>query len=440
MQQRAEQNTTQEQTLSARQMQSLAVLAMSNDELSDFVSREQEENPLLEIGEGSLARERMTETAVFLSGGTAQPRGTGGGISYDIAAPEAATLSEYLRSQLDERMLSADERCIVGFVLDSLDEQGYLTISAKEISLLTHTPVALVQQCVERVRRLEPAGVAADNLAQCLELQLARQDALDAHVVRILRCHLEDVAAGRIGDIARSIGISRERVQKYIDRIRALSPYPAAGFGTGGTQFIVPDLIVSWQEDVWSIEINDGWMGSIGISRLYEGLMRSVDEPEVAAYFTQRIARARFVLDCIEKRRETLTGIARVLCARQDAFLRGTGSLRPMTFRQMAETLGVHDSTISRAVRDKYIQTPRGSMPLRSLFTAAVGTDDEISRDSAVQRIRTLIAAEDKAHPLSDSMLAERLAESGIRLSRRTVAKYRDGLGIPGTAQRKIRK
>lgn len=440
MQQRAEQNTAQEQTLSARQVQSLAVLSMSNDELSDFVSREQEENPFLEIGEGGIVRERMTETAAFLSGGTAVSRGTGGGISYDIAAPETATLAEYLHSQMDERTLSVDERHIVDFVIDSLDEQGYLTISAKEVSLLTHSSVALVQQCIERIRALEPAGVAADSLAQCLELQLIRLGAWDETTARILRYHLEDVAAGHIGDIARSTGISRERVQKCIDRIRTLSPHPASGFGSAGTQFIVPDLTVSWQDGAWSIEINDSWMGSIGISRLYEGLMRSVDEPEVAAYFTQRIARARFVVECIEKRRGTLTGIARVLCARQDPFLRGIGALRPMTFHHMAEALGVHDSTISRAVRDKYIQTPRGSMPLRSLFTAAIGTDDEISRDSAVQLIRTLIAAEDKAHPLSDSALAERLNETGIHLSRRTVAKYRDGLGIPGTAQRKIRK
>lgn len=342
-------------------------------------------------------------------------------------------------SQLDERTLAPDDLRAVRFLLDSLDDSGYLTVSAKEASMLTRLPVARVQRNIERLRALDPAGVAADNLAQCLELQLARAGTVEEPLRALVRYHLEAVAAGHSAELARTLGVSRAVLDGYLARIRSLNPRPGAGFGENGVQFVVPDLVCHMQDGAWSVRINDGWMGTVGLSGFYEKLLRAADDPEVSDYFSRKLARAKFVLSSIEKRRETLTQIAQHAVRRQSAYLLGQGPLAPFSFRQLAAELGVHESTVGRGVRDKYIDTPRGSMPLRALFTVALGSDEEVSRDSAMAALRALIEAEDAAHPLSDMALSERLAAQGLQISRRTVAKYRELAGIPSTTQRRQR-
>lgn len=428
---KAEASLSQRQTLSQSQSQSLEILAMPNIELEDFVRREQEENPFLEMPEQGWTYERTAQASVW---------GEDDG-SYDalrnVAAPQGVSLAEYLLSQLDEHTTPPNEFRILRYIIESLDDSGFLSVSIKELSMLLHEPVALVQTCAERVRTLEPAGVGADCLAQCLELQLAREGALDSAFQQLVRYHLEDVAASRYQDAARAIGVSRERLLEYVERLRGLCPRPAAAFGACGTQFVVPDVICKWEDDTWNVRISEGWVGCVGLSRLYEGLMKAANEPEVQAYFTERIARAKFVLQSIAKRRETLLGIAQQTAERQTAYLLGRGPLVPYTMRQLAETLGVHESTVGRGVHDKYMQTPRGTVPLRALFTAALGADEDVSRDGVQQALRALIEAEDAAHPLSDQALCERLCAQGLTISRRTVAKYRELLGIPSTTGRK---
>ena len=178
-------------------------------------------------------------------------------------------------------------------------------------------------------------------------------------------------------------------------------------------------------------------MGSVGISTLYDRLLRSDDRPEVKAYYAERLAQAKFVLTCIEKRRATLTEIAsRVVVWQSDYLLYGK-PLKTLTFHQLAAAMGVHESTVSRGVRDKYIQTPRKTLPLRDLFTVSLDAEQGISQAQAMQALRKLIEEEDKHTPLSDQTLMERLKAAGIPLARRTIAKYRESLGIPSAAQRK---
>ena len=422
----ARQEQKQTQALSQYQAQSLSVLAMDNSALEEFVRNEQEENPLLEVPE-------QAWSAGGFGGGEARDE------YWNAPAPQELTLQEHLLSQLDERTLAPEDLRAIRFLLDSLDASGYLTVSAEEAAALTRLPAARVQRNIERLRALEPAGVAADTLAQCLELQLTRAGETDGALLRLVREHLEDVGAGRYAELARVLGVSRARLEGYLTRIRALNPRPGAGFGESGVQFIVPDLVCRLQDGAWDVRINDGWMGAVGLSGYYEKLLRASDEPEVQAYFTQKLARARFVLMSIEKRRATLTQIAEHAVERQSRYLLGQGPPAPYTFRQLAAELGVHESTVGRGVRDKYIDTPRGTMPLRALFTVALGSDEAVSRDSAVATLCALVAAEDPARPLSDQALSARLASQGIRVSRRTVAKYRELAGIPSTSQRRQR-
>ena len=431
----AKQELAQRQTLSQAQVQSLSVLAMTGDELEQFVQREVEDNPLLEqpeYNEGVLPERYPAARAAA----GREDAGRENSLQ-NIPAPERATLRDHLWSQLNERAMGDAERRCMHFLIDSLDEHGFLDISAQEAASLLHVEYGTAAQCLAHLRALDPPGVGARGLGDCLMLQLQRAGQCNAAFETLLQDHLEDLAAGHYQKITKETGISRLLQHRCMEAVRGLDPHPAAAFGEQTVAYVVPDLVCDYADGEWTVQINDRWMGSVGISALYDRLLRADKSPAVQAYYTERLARARFVLACIEKRRATLTGIARRVVGRQSGYLLGSEPLRPLTFRQLADEMGVHESTVSRGVRDKFIQTPRGSMPLRELFTTSLDEGDQVSQAQALQLLRDMIAREDKACPLSDQALAERLSRQGVKLARRTVAKYRETLGIPVAALRK---
>lgn len=430
----AKQELAQKQTLSQAQVQSLHVLSMTGDELEQFVQREVEDNPLLEQPD-------CTAVPVLQTGGCRVSLSRASGeeeTAYrDIPAPERTSLRDHLRGQLDERTLTAAERRCLYFLIDSLDGQGFLDVSAQEAASVLRVDPLLAARCVERLRSLDPPGVGARDLGDCLALQLGRAGKSNAAFETLLQGYLEDLAAGHFQKITQKTGISRLIQHRCLEAIRSLNPHPAAAFSEETVGYVVPDLICEYVDGEWLIQINDRWMGSVGISTLYDRLLRADNNQAVREYYSERLARARFVLSCIEKRRVTLLNIARRVVERQSGFLLSGQALRPLTFRQLADEMGVHESTISRGVRDKYIQTPRGAMLLRGLFTISLDRGETVSQAQALQMLKELIAREDKTCPLSDQALADRLQKQGVALARRTVAKYRESLGIPGTAQRR---
>lgn len=430
----AKQELTQKQMLSQAQVQSLNVLAMTGDELEQFVQREVEDNPLLEQPD-------LTAAPVSQTGGCRVSLSRASGeeeTAYrDIPAPERTSLRDHLRGQLDERALSAAEWRCMCLLIDSLDGQGFLDASAQEIASVLQIDPVIAIRCVERLRLLDPPGVGARDLGDCLALQLQRQGKSNAAFERLLQGYLEDLAAGHFQKITKQTGIPRLVQRACMEAIRELNPHPAAAFSEETIGYVVPDLICEYVDGEWLIQINDRWMGSVGISTMYDRLLRADNSPVVREYYSERLARARFVISCIEKRRVTLLNIVRRVVERQSGFLLSGQALRPLTFRQLADEMGVHESTISRGVRDKYIQTPRGAMLLRGLFTISLDRGETVSQAQALQMLKELIAREDKSCPLSDQALSDRLQKQGVALARRTVAKYRESLGIPGAAQRK---
>lgn len=430
----AKQELTQKQMLSQAQVQSLNVLAMTGDELERFVQREVEDNPLLE--QPDLTAAPVTQTGGYRVS-LSRSSGEDEAAYRDIAAPERVSLCDHLRGQLDERALSAAERRCMCLLIDSLDEQGFLDASAQEIASVLQIDPVIAIRCVERLRSLDPPGVGAHDLGDCLALQLQHQGKSNAAFERLLQGYLEDLAAGHFQKITKQTGIPRLVQRACMEAIRELNPHPAAAFREETAGYVVPDVICEHADGEWQIQINDRWMGSVGISALYDRLLRTDDSPVVREYYAERLAKARFVLSCIEKRRTTLLDIARRVVTCQEEYLLHGGALRPLTFRQLAEEMGVHESTISRGVKDKYMQTPRATMPLRELFTTSLDIGETVSQAQALQMLKELIAREDKACPLSDQALSDRLHRQGVALARRTVAKYRESLGIPGAAQRK---
>lgn len=430
----ARQELTQKQMLSQAQVQSLSVLAMTGDELERFVQREVEDNPLLEQPD-------CTAAPVLQTGGCrvslSRSSGEDEAAYRDIPALERSSLRDHLLGQLDERTLTTAELRCMRFLIDSLDGQGFLDLSAQEAAGVLHVDPMLAAQCVERLRALDPPGVGARDLGDCLRVQLQRAGKSNAAFERLLQDHLEDLAAGHFSKIARETGIPRLVQRACMEAIRELNPHPAAAFSEEVVGYVVPDLICEHVDGEWQIQINDRWMGSVGISSMYDRLLRTDESPVVREYYAERLARARFVLSCIEKRRATLLDIARRVVACQEEYLLRGGALRPLTFHQLAEEMGVHESTISRGVRDKYMQTPRATLPLRELFTTSLDAGDAVSQAQALEMLKALISREDKTCPLSDQALADRLQKQGVALARRTVAKYRESLGIPGAAQRR---
>ena len=430
----AKQELAQKQMLSQAQVQSLNILAMTGDELEQFVQREVEDNPLLEQPD-------CTAAPVLQTGGCrvslSRASGEDEAAYRDIPAPEQISLRDHLRGQLDERVLNAAEMRCMCFLIDSLDGQGFLDASAQEVASVMHVDPALAVRCVERLRALDPPGVGARDLGDCLALQLGRAGKSNAAFETLLQGHLEDLAAGHFQKITKETGISRLIQHRCLEAIRKLNPHPAAAFSEETVGYVVPDLICEYTDGEWQIQINDRWMGSVGISAMYDRLLRADNSPAVHEYYSERLARARFVVSCIEKRRITLLNIAQRVVERQSGFLLSGQALRPFTFRQLAEEMGVHESTVSRGVRDKYIQTPRGAMLLRELFTISLDVGETVSQAQALEMLKALISREDKTCPLSDQVLADRLHRQGVALARRTVAKYREALGIPSAAQRK---
>ena len=285
---------------------------------------------------------------------------------------------------------------------------------------------------------MEPVGVFSANLKECLLRQLEVLGAEDEMLEKIIADYLEDVAEGNISRISRALHISTAQVRKYILMIETLNPRPVMGFGEQQSEYIVPDIILR-KDEKWEIILNDSWYGKYEISDYYQKMMDETKDEELKAYFLNKAQRARFILKNIEQRRKTLLDLMEKILERQKDYFEGTGSLTPMTMTEIAEQMGVHPSTVSRAVRGKYVQYPQKTVLLKSLFSQGISKEtDQINATEIKERLRKLIKEENRQKPYSDQKLKELLEEQEISISRRAVAKYREEMGIKGSFDRKI--
>lgn len=441
-------NLEQKQTLSQVQIQSLKILTMTNSELHQFLQDEQMENPMLEVTES----QEQYEEAVFLGNWfeehelptTAEREEDADSTPcYELRQPDAPTLAAHLISQIDPACFGKREEKVFRFIIASLNDMGYLTLSAPEISLMTGQPLQMVQRCINDVRNMEPAGVGADSLSMCLILQVRALGLEEPALTELLKYHLDGIAKGHLAAIAKELGISKQKVKEYVQLIQTLNPRPGSSFASEQTQYLTPDVIVRHHQGEWEIELNDRWMGTVGISSMYRSLSGRVDDAQVKDYLIEKLNRAKMVTKCVDQRRETLLTVSKAIVQGQEDFFLSHGPIRSLTMQQVAEQTGLHESTISRCVKNKYVQCSYGTFPLRKFFTAelnieAYPTGQGLSRDMVKEAIRGLIAAEDPSSPLSDNALAQVLTQQGMGVSRRTVAKYREELGIRSTLDRHL--
>ena len=301
-------------------------------------------------------------------------------------------------------------------------------------------PMEVVEQALAVVQSLEPAGVGARNLSECLVLQLQRRHEDSGLAIAIARDHLEALSKNRYGLIAKALGVTQEEVYAACEVIRSLNPRPGSGFAAReNLTYINPDIFVVNFPDHFEILTNDYFFPSLNVSSYYCRMLKDSEDSEVKEYLMGKVRQAKWVVRSIEQRRSTLLQCAEhILELQEDFFRHGPGHLKPMSLADIAQRVGVHESTVSRTVKDKYIQCASGVYPLSYFFSRGLkGSADAASPDAAKALLKKLIAGEDKKKPFSDQKLCELMSREGCELSRRTVAKYRDELGIPSTTGRK---
>lgn len=427
-------NLRQEQTLkltlTPQLRQAIEILQFSSMELLEYLHEQQMENPLIELEE--------LYQYIHDVPGTAMPRQSEEERhSFHAVVASTATLHERLEEQLMEFPLTTEQKRICTYLIGNVDERGYLDISVGEAARLLGVEETAVENAIAWLQQMDPPGVCARDLQECLLLQLRRLSPDDGLAMRLVEEALEELAQGKIQQLAQRYGVTPAEIQRAYDRIQALNPHPGLAFHTDSPRYLVPDVQIEKVNGEYVVIMLDHWMPHFRINPAYHQLIHHSDE-QVAGYMREKLNAALWIARSIEQRRQTLYRVVECLVEEQQEFLdKGFAYLRPLTLKQVADKLGLHESTVSRATNGKYAQTPLGLVELKAFFTHSIGREDDVSPEWVKQRMKALIDEEDKRKPLSDQKLAERLAAEGICLSRRTVAKYREEMRIPSSAKRR---
>jgi RNA polymerase sigma-54 factor len=354
------------------------------------------------------------------------------------------SLQDYLSDQLAFVDTKPEQIRLLRFLITHIDENGYLTVPTEEIAKSYDLPVTVVQveEALRVVQKLDPPGVGARDLHECLLIQLTPETP-HREVLRVLILHhLEDIQHNRLPIIQRRTGFDLNTIKEAIDALKHLNPRPGAQFTAENIPYVVPDIAVERGEDGnYSVRLLDDWTPSIYISRRYMDLYRDKGaDPKAKEYLKRKIQAAQWLMESIEQRRNTLEKVTRAIIQHQRAFLdRGPEHIEPLKMQQIADQVKVHVTTVSRAVDDKWVQTPRGIFPLKRFFGGGTqtATGEEVAWETIKQKLLEIIDKEDKSNPLSDEELVNKLQESGYPVARRTVTKYRKMLNIPSSRQRK---
>ncbi len=361
-------------------------------------------------------------------------------------APAADTgLSTHLMRQLDEIDCEASIRLAAEAIIFNLADTGLLPCGLAEVQAGMDVPLSTedMEAGLRLVQSLDPPGVGARDLQECLLMQI-RDDDEDAELKRILiRDHFEDMKRNKLPRVAKAMGIEVARLYEIMHGLATLSMRPGAAYSTGPIRYIRPDVVIEWEDGEYLVRLVNDHLPRVGLStNVRKMLEESRRDPKVREYLKRKIDSAKWLIEAIAQRQSTLERVVKEIVARQRDYLDfGVNHLRPLKMQEIADALGIHVSTVSRAISDKHAQTPRGIVPLKFFFTG--GTENEEggveSRLSVKERVRDLIDEEDKHNPLSDDEVAERLKQKyGLDIARRTVTKYRKALNIPSSRQRRV--
>ena len=460
--------------------QAIKLLQLSNIELNAYVEGEVEQNPLLERDESSpdapapepapaeapapdtaapdeASPEETVETWNEIAGsegdGTADYAGgpetwqTRGARSdgddlpgVDQTLARAVTLREHLLAQLAEEIKDPVDRVIGAHLVDQIDESGYLTVTLESVAATMGCELGTVEIVLRQMQRFEPTGVFARDLAECLALQLKERDRYDPAMQALVE-NLSLLACRDIPALLRLCHVDAADLAEMAAEIRALDPKPGLQFDGAVAQPIVPDVFVRAQGANWLVELNSDSLPRVLINtRYYAEVSASARNKAAKDYLADKYQSANWLVKALHQRATTILKVSREIIRQQDAFLRhGVQYLRPLVLRDIAQAIGMHESTVSRVTTNKYMLTPRGIFELKYFFTSAIAAasgGDALSAEAVRFRIKSLIDAE-ASDVLSDDKLVDILMKEGIDIARRTVAKYREAMNIPSSVQRR---
>ena len=345
------------------------------------------------------------------------------------------TLQEHLTEQIRESGLSEERQGDAKTIIGNLTDHGYLDASLQDLAIKLQIPLERLEDALATIQNLDPPGVGAADLRECLLLQLDHLGLGSGLEAEIVDEHLDEVARNHFPQLAKKLHLSLETVIAAINHIRTLDPSPGSRFQNNGNPYVQPDVEIKPGEfGNWTPSLTGSYLPRLRINDEYKDLLSgSSDDRKTRNYLRNQIRDGRAVIRAIDQRQETILAIAREIVDRQKPFLeKGTRHLKPMTMNEIAEVIGVHPTTVSRAVAGKYIDTPHGLMEMRKFFATGYQTSDgkDVSNEGVREALQALITSEDSSKPLSDSKLEKLLNEQGIKVARRTVAKYREQLSI----------
>jgi len=432
-----EQKQTIHISLTPELRQSLNLLQFSTMEIKEFLHQVELENPLLEIKEN---KENEFFTGKYRETVSSYKDSSQ---DYDVvfSTKKENNLEEHLMEQVNTLLyVTNKQKNILKYLIYSLNEQGFLKIELANIARTFSVSLDEAEQVVSILQSLDPIGVGARDLRECLLLQLDHMGYFNSLAYALVENYLEDVGEKRYTKLAELMNLSIQEIQVAFDLIQTLNPRPCSQFHTGITDYIAPDVIIEKVNQDYMIVVNDEMIPTISINSAYHDLLESGPE-EVTGYLKEKYQQVMTLMNGITQRKLTLYKVVKAIVEKQRAFFQeGFIGLKPMTLKVIATELGYHESTISRAISNKYIQTPHGLFQIKSLFTSGFSHNDSSEMDSPVvvkAKIKELVNQEDKRKPYSDQILLKLLEQEGISISRRTIAKYREEIGIQSSVKRK---
>jgi RNA polymerase sigma-54 factor len=472
IQQKLHTKLVQKLILTPSLQQAIKLLPMSTLELADLLNQEMVENPLLEevpTEELQPAEQTQTEKAEAEKP-TAEKSDTWDDADYEYffgdylddgyrpRTPQevkelppientlstAASLSDHLLWQLSLQTSEDKLREIGGAIIGNLDDDGYLVASVEEIAAMGDWPVAEVERALQHVQTFDPIGVAARDLQECLWLQIRHLGLEGTPTEKIVTEHLRLLQNHQVPEIARRLGMSIDDLKEHIEIIRNLDPKPGSRYNPTQSQYVIPDVYVMKVEDQYVAVLNEEGLPQLRISPTYRRLLdKSGGEAndETRAYVKDKFRSALWLIKSVDQRQKTIHKVATSILNFQRDFLdHGIEYLRPLVLRDVANDIGMHESTVSRVVNNKYMHTPQGVFEMKFFFHSGISSSygDSVSSVTIKQRIRKIIENEDPRKPLSDSKIVSILQKEGLMLARRTIAKYREELKIPTSNQRKV--
>jgi len=352
---------------------------------------------------------------------------------YDSLTTETS-LQQHLMQQAELAECPPQTLEALRYLIGSLDDRGYLTSTLSDLALLTNLPLETVQEAAKVLKTFEPAGIGAENLGDCLLIQLAHQGRAKSVAARIVRDHFELLVRRRIPDLSRKMGLSPEIIQEAIEIIGTLDPAPGRRFADDSNRVVVPDVTVEKENGEWQIILNQDYIPRLRLSGTYKDLIaKGRLSKQESDYLREKLRSGKFIINAIEQRQRTIERITReILKHQQEFFEEGVSKLKPLTMTQIADIIGVHETTVSRALANKYIKTPHGVFEMKFFFTSGYQSQagEAVANTSVKEMIADIIAGEDPGQPRSDQEIVGLLQEKGLKIARRTVAKYREELGL----------